>query len=141
MLRGEPSLVFMDDITLPQENDDDRLFIRSVGDKESVDFEKHPVDVDDVDLGLPSARASGGTSGGDEASPKVKIHFAKFVQLVANHSFIDIVDKNAEEEVIVSGNLLTDLANAHDRASERRMPLMFVAGLVIGIVLTYIISQ
>lgn len=126
----------MDDITLPQENDDDRLFIRSVGDKDDLGFHKHPID-EEVDLELPSARPAAR----EEASQMVKIHFAKFVQLVANHSFIDVVDKNAEEEIIVSGNLLTDLANAHDQARERRMPLMFLAGLVIGIILTYIISQ
>jgi hypothetical protein len=126
----------MDDITIPHENDDDRLFIRPVDDLEGVDFEKHPI-VDDIDLELPSARASVGS----DAGQMVRIQFAKFVQLVANHSYIDIVDKNAEQDVIVSGNLLTDLANAHDRARERRMPLMFVAGLVIGIILTYIIVQ
>ena len=127
----------MDDIIFPQENDDDRLFIRSVGDKNNLDFRKHPIDDDAVDLGLRSARPASK----EDAGQMVKIHFAKFVQLVANHSFIDIVDRNAEEEVIVSGNLLTDLANAHDRSRERKMPLMFVAGLVLGIILTYIISQ
>ncbi|PIR13323.1 MAG: hypothetical protein COV50_06240 [Flavobacteriales bacterium CG11_big_fil_rev_8_21_14_0_20_35_7] len=128
----------MDDITLPHESDDDRLFIRSVGDKDDVDFHKHAIEDDEeVDLGLSAARSMVGA----EAGAMVKIKFAKFVQLVASHSYIDIVDKNAEEDVIVSGNLLTDLANAHDQARERRMPLMFLAGLVIGIVLTYIISK
>ena len=46
----------MDDIIFPQENDDDRLFIRSVGDKNDLDFRKHPIDDNEVDLGLPSAR-------------------------------------------------------------------------------------
>jgi hypothetical protein len=127
----------MDDITIPNENDDDRMFIRSVDDDEEVDFEKHPLG-EDVDLELPSAKASVAIP---QAGQMVKINFTKFVQLVANHSYIDIVDKNAEEEIVVSGNLLTDLANAHDRARERKMPLMFVAGLVIGIILTYIIIQ
>ena len=129
----------MDDITLPNE-DDDRLFIRPVEDDEVV-FEKHALD-DDLEVGEVEIQQAGqGISDLPNAGDHVKIHFARFVQLVANHSFIDIVDKHAESDVIVSGNLLADLANAHDRNQEKRMPMMFVAGLVIGIVLTYIITK
>ena len=122
----------MDDIILPDE--EDSLLIRPMTDKEEadVDFEKTPITDD-----LPGPSLGPLTS----ATNQVTVNFAKFVQLVANHSFIDIVDKNADEEVVVSGNLLTDLANAHDRTKEKRMPLMFVAGLVIGIILTYIILK
>lgn len=125
----------MDDITLPDE-DDDSILVRPMkgdGELEDVDFDKTSID-DDLSATPPLDPLS-------NAGNKVVVSFAKFVQLVANHSFIDIVDKNAEEEVIVSGNLLTDLANAHDKTKEKRMPLMFVAGLVIGIALTYIILK
>ena len=81
----------------------------------------------------------GGGSSGGVISDKVTISFTKFVQLVANHSYVEVMEKNADQEVIISGNLLTDLANSHDQMNEKRMPLMFLAGLVIGIVLTYII--
>lgn len=125
----------MDDITLPTE-DDDSILVRPMTDKgkeDEVDFDKTSID---DDLSAPSALGSL-----ENTTNKVTVSFAKFVQLVANHSFIDIVDKNADEEVTVSGNLLTDLANAHDKTKEKRMPLMFVAGLVIGIILTYIILK
>lgn len=123
----------MDDITLPNEDkDDDSILIRPLDDDDTVDadidFEKSPIS--DEELGLSKSKSVGNT---------VTVNFAKFVQLVANHSFIDIVEKNAEEEVVISGNLLTDLANSHDRGKEKRMPIMFLAGLILGILLTYII--
>lgn len=130
----------MDDITLPHESardDDDAFFIRPVREEKmkekEVEFTASSLE-DDEEIDTP-------TSASGEASDKVRLHFGKFVQLVANHSFIDIVDKNSDEEVIISSNLLTDLANAHDRVRERRMPLIFMAGLVIGIILTYIITK
>ena len=130
----------MDDITIPdeQDKDDDRLFIRSVREDDDIDFEKHPLDDDDLDLASVGRSLPGGAI---TPTQMVTIKFANFVQLVANHSYIDIVDKNAEEDVTMSGNLLTELANAHDRSRERKMPLMFIGGLVIGIVLTYIIIK
>ncbi len=140
----------MDDIKLPPEmDDDDTLFVRSVdpakgGAKgEAPSFKKTPVDDSDVlveDFGNGS-EGGAALSNGAVAGDMVKITFARFVQLVANHSFIDMVDKNAEQPVIVSGNLLADLANAHDRSGERRLPLMFVGGLVIGIAITYLIIK
>ncbi|MBT5016684.1 hypothetical protein HN748_03340 [Candidatus Peregrinibacteria bacterium] len=122
----------MDDITLPhEEKDDDSILIRAMDDDDKdmeIDFEKTAIS--DEDLGIEPPKSVSNT---------VTVNFAKFVQLVANHSFIDIVEKNAEEEVVISGNLLTDLANSHDRGKEKRMPIMFLAGLVLGIILTYII--
>ncbi len=122
----------MDDIILPQEEkDDDSILIRPMEDDDKemdVDFSK--TSLGDADLDMPNSMPT---------TNRVTVNFAKFVQLVANHSFVDIVEKNAEEEVIVSGNLLTDLANSHDRGKEKRMPIMFLGGLVLGIILTYII--
>jgi hypothetical protein len=121
----------MDDIIIPSEDrDDDSILVKPIGEQEEpeIDFEKSSIS--DEELGLAPPKM---------ASNTVTVNFAKFVQLVANHSFIDIVEKNAEEEVVISGNLLTDLANSHDRGKEKRMPVMFMAGLVLGIILTYII--
>lgn len=146
-----PPLIIMDDIKIPrekQDDDDDRLFIRSIVHEEPVrpiDFEKsslhptpaHTPPIPETSPSLPAFKEAKT----DVDSNKVTIRFNKFVQLVANHSFIEVVDKNANEEIVISGNLLADLANAHDRVGERRMPLMFVAGIVIGVVLTYIILK
>jgi len=74
---------------------------------------------------------------GVNASDYVKITFDRFVTLVANHSFVDVVERNKNEEVIMSTNLLTDLANARRFAPNTRGPLMIVAGIVFGILLGY----
>ncbi|EKD92697.1 MAG: hypothetical protein ACD_28C00361G0001 [uncultured bacterium] len=146
----------MDDIKIPNEGDkdDDRLFIRSVrgeplnDSSEFLDFQKTPLreqsveeeDSDEEEMYEEDEMSvPGGGSSGGVISDKVTISFTKFVQLVANHSYVEVMEKNADQEVIISGNLLTDLANSHDQMNEKRMPLMFLAGLVIGIVLTYII--
>ena len=74
-----------------------------------------------------------------EAAEKVKVSFDNFVKLVANHNFEDVIDKNKEEDVIVSSNLLADLANAHEQEEERRIPAIFIIGVLLGIVITYIL--
>ena len=74
-----------------------------------------------------------------EAASKVRVSFDNFVNLVANHNYEEVVEKNRNEEVIVSSNLLADLANAHEQEEERRIPAIFIIGVVIGIVVTYIL--
>jgi hypothetical protein len=58
---------------------------------------------------------------------------------VANHNYEDVINKNLDEDVIVSSNLLADLANAHEQEEERRIPAIFIVGVVLGIVVTYIL--
>jgi hypothetical protein len=74
-----------------------------------------------------------------QAVEKVKVSFDNFVNLVANHNYEEVIDKNKEEDVIVSSNLLADLANAHEQEEERRIPAIFIIGVVLGIVVTYIL--
>ncbi len=74
-----------------------------------------------------------------QAVEKVKVSFDNFVNLVANHNYEEVVDKNRDEDVIVSSNLLADLANAHEQEEERRIPAIFIIGVVLGIVVTYIL--
>jgi len=76
-----------------------------------------------------------------EAGESIKVKFANFVQLVATHNYEDIVEKNKDEDIIVSSNLLTDLANAHEQDEEKRIPAIFIIGVVIGIVVTYILFK
>ena len=110
----------MDDIFLPDENDDDTP---------EVEFRKTPVE----DARPQSAAHHYG------ASDHVKITFDRFVTLVANHSFIDVVERNKDEEVIMSTNLLTDLANARGLSPKTRGPLLLLAGIVLGIFIAYFI--
>jgi len=76
-----------------------------------------------------------------KAGEKIKVRFSNFVQLVASHNYEDVVEKNQNEDIIVSSNLLTDLANAHEQDEERRIPAIFIIGVVIGIVVTYILLK
>jgi len=73
---------------------------------------------------------------------KVRVKFDKFITLVATHTYEDILKKNADEDVIISTNLLTDLANAHDEVrSDKKLPLLFAFGLIVGILVTWLILR
>lgn len=109
----------MDDIYFPDEVDEEET---------PVAFEKQPIE--DVRGTHPS---------GLNPSDYVKITFDRFVALVANHSFMDVVERNKNEEVILSTNLLTDLANARRFAPNTKTPLMLMGGIAVGILLGYLI--
>ncbi len=108
----------MDDIYLPEENESD----------EPIEFERRAVEQE-----KPTHPS------GVNASSYVKISFDRFVTLVANHSFLDVVERNKDEEVILSTNLLTDLANARRFSPSTRGPLMIMGGLVVGILFGYLL--
>ncbi len=76
----------------------------------------------------------------DEASATelIKVRFGTFVNLIANRELEDVFDSNAEQQIIMNSNLLTELASSKDRREDKKIPLVFVVGIVIGIVLTYI---
>ncbi len=78
----------------------------------------------------------------DPAS-KVRVKFDKFITLVATHTYEDILRKNADEDVIISTNLLTDLANAHEETdtSSKKVPMLFIVGLFVGILVTWLILR
>lgn len=76
-----------------------------------------------------------------EAVPKdtVKVRFDKFVQLVLSRDIEEIIDINADQEIIMSSNLLTDLAGSEsDVKEEKRTPLVFIVGIAMGIIITYL---
>lgn len=68
----------------------------------------------------------------------IKVRFGTFVNLVANHEMDEVVAENAEKELIMEANLLTELASSRDQREERKVPLVFLVGIAIGVVLTYI---
>lgn len=109
----------MDDIYLPQEGEPE----------EPIEFEKKAIEEEVSPSVSPNA------------SNYVKITFDRFVTLVANHSFLEVVERNKNEEVILSTNLLTDLANARRFSPRTRGPLMVIAGLAFGILLGYFLFQ
>ncbi len=107
----------MDDIFLPDETED--LL-------EPVEFERAAVQ-------MPSANHASGV----DASDFVKLTFDRFVTLVANHSFAEVVERNKNEDVIIRTNLLTDLANSRRIAPNTRGPLLALAGFLFGILVAY----
>ncbi|OIP81329.1 hypothetical protein COW94_01365 [Candidatus Peregrinibacteria bacterium CG22_combo_CG10-13_8_21_14_all_44_10] len=117
----------MDDIKIPDDDMDDI----GEGDDDSSEV------IFDDDLPDLDAEIERDVSSEGEPASKVKITFGRFVKLVANHSFLDIVEKNSDQEIIISTNLLTDLANAHDGQTERKLPIVFILGIVIGVAVTY----
>lgn len=78
-----------------------------------------------------------------EPSTQVKVPFEKFVQLVATHDFEAVMSKHANEDIVLSTSLLTDLANAYpeDSMQKTKTPVMLILGVIIGIVVTYLILR
>ncbi|MEK7523995.1 MAG: hypothetical protein AAB588_03095 [Patescibacteria group bacterium] len=78
-----------------------------------------------------------------DPSEKVKVRFEKFVQLVATHNFEEVMKRHAQEDVILSTNLLTDLANAHDEepGSDKKLPIILIVGIIIGIAIAYFVIR
>lgn len=72
---------------------------------------------------------------------KVKVKFDKFVNLVASHAYEEVFEKHIDEDVIVSTDLLTDLANAHEEKSDRKMPVIFLVGIILGVGLTWLLLR
>lgn len=72
---------------------------------------------------------------------KVKVKFDKFVNLVATHAYEDIFDKHMDEDVIISTDLLTDLANAHEEKSDKKVSLIFVVGILLGLVVAWFLLK
>lgn len=104
----------MDDIYLPDEEEEDE-----------VAFERKEIETE-----KPGSNVV-------EPSKMIGVSFDRFVILVANHSFDDVIERNKDEEVIISTNLLTDLANARRHSSQPKGTLLALAGGVIGVLVGY----
>lgn len=120
----------MDDIKFPDEGD---------GNEEEEVMQELDPDEGELEEEFADLEELSEDAGPDQPANRVAITFGRFVKLVANHSFLDVVERNSNEEVVISTNLLTDLANAHDRGTERKLPIVFLVGIVLGIVVTYVL--
>lgn len=78
-----------------------------------------------------------------EPGEKVRVKFENFVQLVATHDFEEVMKKHGDEDVIMTTNLLADLANAHEEAENpgKKIPIYIVVGILIGVVVTYLLIR
>ncbi|MBD3270848.1 hypothetical protein GF376_04965, partial [Candidatus Peregrinibacteria bacterium] len=72
-----------------------------------------------------------------EPKEMIKVKFDKFVQLVATRDFWQVMERNKNENIILSSNLLTELAGAVDEKGEKKTPVIFLVGLAIGVIVTY----
>jgi len=77
-----------------------------------------------------------------EPSDKIKVKFDKFVNLIASHAYEDVVEKHKNQDIILSTDLLTDLANAFEESHDKKTPVTFmIAGLIIGVIITWLILK
>lgn len=116
---------------------DEEFQINKVGDEDVLEA---VADVDARDESMESSFEA--VSQGSGASDRVKVKFDKFITLVATHTYENILRKNADEDVVISTNLLTDLANAHEEPKgDKKIVVIFAVGISIGIVLTWLILR
>lgn len=84
--------------------------------------------VSEHDLDLNSVRSS----------HMVRIRFDKFVTLLAKYDFEDLINKFEDQDLIISTDLLADLANVPTpEPEEKKPPYLFIAGIVLGIIVTW----
>ncbi len=72
---------------------------------------------------------------------KVKISFAKFVNLVANHAYEEVVERHVDSDVIISTDLLADLANAREDKDDKKYPLLILGAILGAVVVWFILKQ
>lgn len=89
--------------------------------------------------------APSGNSNSDNvaSAPKdlIKVKFEKFVQLVASKDFFAVLERNKNEDIVLSSNLLTELASAVEEKTEKKSPVIFLVGLAIGVIITYLLIK
>ena len=75
------------------------------------------------------------------AHDRVKVKFDKFVNLIATHAYEEIFEKYNNEDVIVSTDLLADLANSHEEKQMGKTPFIFLFGILLGILAAYFLMK
>ncbi|MBI5754230.1 hypothetical protein HZA40_03765 [Candidatus Peregrinibacteria bacterium] len=91
---------------------------------------------------IPATPLTAGESAAMHPHDKVKVKFDKFVNLIATHAYQEIFDKHLDEDVIISTDLLADLANAHEEKDDgKKIPAFFLIGIVLGVIVTWIILK
>lgn len=66
---------------------------------------------------------------------QIAVKFPKFIQLIATHEFEEIMDKHKNEDVIITSDLLVDLAGSsslHEEVEDNRFTWIFL-GIVLGL--------
>ena len=76
-----------------------------------------------------------------KTSEMVRVKFDKFASLVSMHASKELIEDCRDEDVIVSTNLLTDLANTGDGGESKKPLLLLLIGIILGIGLTYLLLK
>lgn len=104
--------------------------------EEDDDFRVTPISDEDSEDDM-----SGVSNGADVVNDKVKIHFSALVRLIASRNFDKVLERRANDEIILPADLLADLASDNEEPSKNFMPFIFVGGLVAGAVISYFILK
>ena len=79
---------------------------------------------------------------GATQSGKIAISFEKFVQLLTAHDFETTMHGHKKKDIIIDIDLLADLATPQaDEEPQRRLPMMFALGLLVGGVVVFILVK
>lgn len=111
-----------------------QLSSASTNDDFDSSFDQEEQEVEEV---LEEATRTEQTAADVEPRDFVRVKFPKFVQLISSRDCSEVVNANGDEDIVMSSNLLTELAGTHDEKGEKKIPLVFLVGLAIGVVLTY----
>lgn len=72
---------------------------------------------------------------------KVLIKFPKFVHLIVMHNFESVMEKHEDQDIVITTDLLVDLANAHDDV-EATLPWGYIIlGVMFGVVVAVFLMQ
>lgn len=127
------------------EDDDGVINLRSVSvdNNEEAEFKINRVSDDDHAANDVASSGARPVSFPVHSSDKVTIKFDKFVNLIASHDYESIFQRHIDQDVIVSTDLLADLANAHQEVevNDRKVPFVFLFGILLGIVLMWILLK
>lgn len=121
--------------------DDDIIDLRNEGD--DAEFRIDNIEEEESVAGaqgtsVPDASAFAASAPHD----RVKIKFDKFVNLVVMHASEELLEKHSDEDVVISTDLLADLANTHEEKSDgKKVPLIFLIGILLGIGITWILLK
>lgn len=144
-----------DTFMIHQIKNDDKPMVEPLMEDDAIELDDN-FETDDLDVDIdyepvrpPSMKVTEISNEGDlkgslqridesMARDCIKVKFGSFVQLVANRDMQEAVSANYDQDIILSSNLLTELASARDQREEKKIPLVFLVGIAIGVVLTYI---
>ncbi len=127
-------------------DDEGTIDLRTKDDEPEFKINRVPEDREPGKLPQPAVHQGVPVSEGEMAAmkpyDKVKIKFDKFVNLIATHAYEEIFEKHLDEDIIVSTDLLADLANAHEeKEGSKKIPIFFFFGILLGVAIAWMLLR